>query len=198
MRQEQLFSKRPSLNQLKELAAEVNSEPIPNIPDNPHILLPPPEYSLTKNIFQVYDEELNPVNLTQKDKINTDLRGKTHTALGVRRKQRDFSDKYNITQIEGEDLNDNDENEKGQDYKLTSRKRFRSEKDAGHLGNIGLKDDNNDLFNEDDMEVESMKDANREDNESEGEEEEQQSSQVYNEDKGNDFNINFEGFYNFK
>lgn len=50
--------KRPEVNKLKELAQEVNSIPLPHIPDTKQILLPPQEHSLIRNNFQIFTEEL--------------------------------------------------------------------------------------------------------------------------------------------
>ena len=50
--------KRPEVLKLKELAQEVNSIPLPNIPDTKQILLPPQEHSLIRNNFQIYTEDL--------------------------------------------------------------------------------------------------------------------------------------------
>ena len=58
MKQESMSIKRPDVNKLKELSQEVNSIPLPNIPDTRQILLPPQEHSLMRNNFQVYTEDL--------------------------------------------------------------------------------------------------------------------------------------------
>ena len=58
MKQESLCLKRPEVGKLKELAIDVNSIPLPNIPDTKQILLPPQEHSLIRNNFQIYTEEL--------------------------------------------------------------------------------------------------------------------------------------------
>lgn len=184
--------------QFKDLALEVNSEALPNIPEKPYILLPPPEYSLTKNVFQVYDEEQNLINIQQKDKkINNDLIGKTRTTLGIKRANKDT-----LTGNYEHDLYDNQESEKEENIKLTSKKRFRPDNNE-NSDSIGLKNENKDLFNEDDeVENQSAKKQNNQNNgseaEAEEESEEQVSSQGY-ENREEDFNINFnEAFYNFK
>ena len=58
MKQENMSIKRPEVGKLKDLAIEVNSIPLPNIPDTKQILLPPQEHSLIRNNFQIYAEEL--------------------------------------------------------------------------------------------------------------------------------------------
>ena len=58
MKQDNMCLKRPEVLKLKELAQEVNSIPLPNIPDTKQILLPPQEHSLIRNNFQIYTEDL--------------------------------------------------------------------------------------------------------------------------------------------
>lgn len=53
-----MSSRKPDLSNLAYMAKEVNTIPLPNIPDNPHILLPPQEHSLTRVNFQIFSEEL--------------------------------------------------------------------------------------------------------------------------------------------
>lgn len=73
MRQENMCIKRTEVNKLKELAQEVNSIPLPQIPDTKQILLPPQEHSLTRNNFQIYTEDLISqinVNLSNIEMLN--------------------------------------------------------------------------------------------------------------------------------
>ncbi len=53
-----MCSKKPDIASLNKMAKETNSFPLPHIPENPHILLPPPEHSLIRNNFHVYSEDL--------------------------------------------------------------------------------------------------------------------------------------------
>lgn len=94
LKQDQLYSKRPDINMLKDVISEVNHVPLPNIPDTPHVLLPPAEYALIRNNFQIYSEEIsNMANNQDKDRnvtrINQDLAGRTHSSIGIKRKNRD-------------------------------------------------------------------------------------------------------------
>lgn len=53
-----MYSKKPDISSLNQMASETNNIPLPHIPENPHILLPPPEHSLIRNNFQVFSEDL--------------------------------------------------------------------------------------------------------------------------------------------
>lgn len=67
-----MYSKKPDIASLNQMAKETNSFVLPHIPENPHILLPPPEHSLIRNNFQVYSEDLanmlNNPNFDQEEK----------------------------------------------------------------------------------------------------------------------------------
>jgi len=54
-----MYARKPDINYLNRIAKEVNSTNLPSIPENPNILLPPPEYSLIRNNFQIFSEELS-------------------------------------------------------------------------------------------------------------------------------------------
>lgn len=94
MKQNLFYNKKPDIPVLKELAKELNSIPLPNIPESPHILLPPPEYSLTRNNFQIYSEEILANILHQEneqenplDKQEDDMSvSKKHTMIGLKRR----------------------------------------------------------------------------------------------------------------
>jgi hypothetical protein len=102
LKQVNLYSKKPELNILKEISKEVNNIPLPNIPDTPKILLPPPEHSLIRNNFQVYSEEiLQNYNNPNRNEINPENKfeeemelSKKHTMIGLKR--RDHDDRPNI------------------------------------------------------------------------------------------------------
>lgn len=100
LKQETLYTKKPDLNTLKEIGKDVNSIPLPNIPDNPQILLPPPEHSLIRNNFQLYSEDILH-NLTNQNvkKQDTSLEEefgltKRHSIIGLKR--RDYDDRQNV------------------------------------------------------------------------------------------------------
>ncbi len=59
VKQNNMYARKPDLNFLNKIANEVNSINLPSIPENPNILLPPPEYSLVRNNFQIFSEELS-------------------------------------------------------------------------------------------------------------------------------------------
>ena len=91
-----MFSRKPDLQNLNQMSREINSLPLPNIPENPHILLPPPEHSLVRNNFQVFSEELfnmlnNPNSEIEKNLDDLDFnpqnnRGKSRKSIiGIKR-----------------------------------------------------------------------------------------------------------------
>ena len=57
-KQDSLYSKKIHNVPLKDLVKEINEMALPSIPDTNNILIPPPEFSLLKNNFQVYSEEI--------------------------------------------------------------------------------------------------------------------------------------------
>jgi hypothetical protein len=93
LRQDSIYTKKPDHHVMREISKEVNSIPLPNIPETPHILLPPPEHALIRNNFQIFSEELfdffnNPDKVKEKA---TGLEeefgvGKRHTMLGLKRR----------------------------------------------------------------------------------------------------------------
>jgi len=104
-KQETLYTKKPDLNSLKELSIELNSISLPNIPDNPQILLPPPEYSLIRNNFQVYSEDiLHNVTSCHTAKQDSNIEEefgliKRHSMIGLKRQARDCDSFLNKKKI---------------------------------------------------------------------------------------------------
>jgi hypothetical protein len=82
---------------MKEISKEINAIPLPNIPDTPHILLPPAEHSLIRNNFQIYSEELysqynNPISDKQGDenKLEDEIGlSKRPSMIGLKRREKD-------------------------------------------------------------------------------------------------------------
>ncbi len=105
-----MYSKKPDLSNLNQMAKEVNSFQLPNIPENPHILLPPPEHSLIRNNFQVYSEELEHIlnnpnyEIDERNKLedfdvnaNT-IRGKSRQSIiGIKRHTERNTERLSIT-----------------------------------------------------------------------------------------------------
>ena len=54
-----MYSRKPDIEFLNKIAKDVNSVNLPSIPEIPNILLPPPEYSLIRNNFEVFSEDLS-------------------------------------------------------------------------------------------------------------------------------------------
>jgi hypothetical protein len=102
-KQSNMHNKKIEVNLLKEIVKEDNSIPLPNIPDTPRILLPPPEHSLIRSNFQIFSEDIlqsfnNPCDstVTQEGKIHEDLDDaiKKQTMIGLKRK--DYDDRPNV------------------------------------------------------------------------------------------------------
>ena len=97
-----MHSKKLEVNVLKEIVKENNNIPLPNIPDTPKILLPPPEHSLIRSNFQIYAEEIlqnlnNPSESfdNNENRIEEDLDfNKKQTMIGLKRK--DYDERPNI------------------------------------------------------------------------------------------------------
>jgi hypothetical protein len=94
-----MYTKKPDINNLKEIAKEVNATPLANIPDTPQILLPPPEHSLIRNNFQVYSEDilhgLTNQNVKQEQTLEEEFGiMKRHSMIGLKR--RDYDDRHNV------------------------------------------------------------------------------------------------------
>ncbi len=84
---------------LKDLSREINHIELPNIPDSPLILLPPPEHSLTRNNFQIYSEDIlhnlnNTKSQSNEQKFEEEFQGKRHSMIGLKR--RDHEDKSSL------------------------------------------------------------------------------------------------------
>jgi hypothetical protein len=104
LKSDTFYTKKPDQIYLKELAREVNSIPLNNIPDNPQILLPPPEHALIRNNFQIFSEEIlqnlsNEQNKqeTSDTKLEDELKlstSKRHSMIGLKR--RDYDDRPNV------------------------------------------------------------------------------------------------------
>jgi hypothetical protein len=103
LKSDTFYTKKPDQIYLKELAREVNSIPLSNIPDNPQILLPPPEHALIRNNFQVFSEEIlqNLSNENKQETSDTKLEDelklsttKRHSMIGLKR--RDYDDRPNV------------------------------------------------------------------------------------------------------
>jgi len=104
LKSDTFYTKKPDQIYLKELAREVNSIQLSNIPDNPQILLPPPEHALIRNNFQIFSEEIlqnlsNEQNKqeTSDTKLEDELKlstTKRHSMIGLKR--RDYDDRPNV------------------------------------------------------------------------------------------------------
>lgn len=92
MKQETIFTKKPEVNTLRELAQEVNSQPLPNIPETPHVLLPPAEHSLMRNNYQVYSEEIHQNQNKEEPNKDDDLAStsKRNFMIGLKRKNHEY------------------------------------------------------------------------------------------------------------
>jgi len=96
-KQANMHSKKIEVNVLKEMVKEGNNIPLPNIPDTPKILLPPPEHSLIRSNFQIFSEEIlqnfnNPTEIHENvdNKIEDELdHTKKQTMIGLKRKEYD-------------------------------------------------------------------------------------------------------------
>ena len=64
-----LYQNHPPISRMKELAEELNSIPLPLIPETPYVLMPPLENNLLRNNFQNYSDELNRALLDEENKI---------------------------------------------------------------------------------------------------------------------------------
>jgi hypothetical protein len=98
LKQDNYYTKRPDINMLKDLAKSVNDTELPNIPDTPHVLLPPPEHSLLRNNFQIYSEELFNIFNNPDKHLDTKLQeelenNKKHYFLKNKRKEHADSEK---------------------------------------------------------------------------------------------------------
>jgi len=88
LKQDSLYSKKVNISVMKEITKDINEIPLPNIPDLNHLLLPPPEFSLLKNNFQVYSEDIankyvtnpqNNINNQQDNENNMNINNKLIT-----------------------------------------------------------------------------------------------------------------------
>jgi hypothetical protein len=101
-KQANMHSKKLEVNVLKEMVKEGNNIPLPNIPDTPKILLPPPEHSLIRSNFQIFSEEIlqnfnNPTEIHENvyNKIEEELDyTKKQTMIGLKRK--DYDERPNV------------------------------------------------------------------------------------------------------
>lgn len=100
-KQTNMHHKKIEVPVLKEIVKESNNLPLPNIPDAPKILLPPPEHSLIRSNFQIYSEDIlqifkNPSesadNIDNKFEDDLDF-NKKQTMIGLKRK--DYDDRPN-------------------------------------------------------------------------------------------------------
>jgi hypothetical protein len=99
LRQNNFYIKKPDPIVLKDISREINHIELPNIPDSPLILLPPPEHSLTRNNFQIYSEDIlhnlnNTKSQSNEQKFEEEFHGKRHSMIGLKR--RDNEDKNNL------------------------------------------------------------------------------------------------------
>jgi hypothetical protein len=103
-KQANMHNKKIEVNALKDIAKENNNIPLPNIPDTPKVLLPPPEHSLIRSNFQIFSEDIlqnfnnNPSELSDiiENKIEEDLDfNKKQTMIGLKR--RDYEERPNVS-----------------------------------------------------------------------------------------------------
>ena len=88
-KQNLMYQNRPDVSRMKTLASQVNSIPLPFIPDTPNILMPPIENNLLRNNFQIYSDELNQALINEENKKfleSTSLRPDDINMLGNKRK----------------------------------------------------------------------------------------------------------------
>ena len=88
-KQNLMYQNRPDVSRMKTLASQVNSIPLPFIPDSPNILMPPIENNLLRNNFQIYSDELNQALINEENKKfleSTSLRPDDINMLGNKRK----------------------------------------------------------------------------------------------------------------
>ena len=88
-KQSLMYQNRPDISRMKLLANQVNSIPLPFIPDTPNILMPPIENNLLRNNFQIYSDELNQALINEENKKfleNSSLRPDDINMLGNKRK----------------------------------------------------------------------------------------------------------------
>ncbi len=99
LRMNNFYNKKPDPIVLKDLSREVNQIKLPNIPDTPLILFPPPEHSLTRNNFQIFSEDIlhnltNTKTETIEHKFEEEFLGKRHSMIGLKR--RDYDERPNL------------------------------------------------------------------------------------------------------
>jgi hypothetical protein len=135
-KQSNMHSKRIEVNQLKEIVKEVNNCPLPNIPDTPKILLPPPEHSLIRSNFQIFSEEIlenfnNPSNHSDNPpiRIEDDLDfNKKQSMIGLKR--RDYDERPNIVlskkKIRLHSGHTDDKGERLNNFAIHSQKNYKS------------------------------------------------------------------------
>jgi len=120
---------------MKELAKEVNDTPLPNIPDSNHILLPPPEFSLLKNNFQIYSEEIS-----NKFIVNSQT-GQSQNIIGNINKESDSNKNINDDNkmIIDDDLQIKKKESNNQAKKVLGKKKNRTQSQSQNTNKIEIK-----------------------------------------------------------
>jgi len=120
---------------MKELAKEVNDTPLPNIPDSNHILLPPPEFSLLKNNFQIYSEEIS-----NKFIVNSQT-GQSQNIIGNINKESDSNKNINDDNkmIIDDDLQIKKKESNNKAKKVLGKKKNRTQSQSQNTNKIEIK-----------------------------------------------------------
>jgi len=120
---------------MKELAKEVNDTPLPNIPDSNHILQPPPEFSLLKNNFQIYSEEIS-----NKFIVNSQT-GQSQNIIGNINKESDSNKNINDDNkmIIDDDLQIKKKESNNQAKKVLGKKKNRTQSQSQNTNKIEIK-----------------------------------------------------------
>lgn len=212
-----MYEKKPDLTFLNKIAKETNSINLPNIPENPNILLPPPEYSLIRNNFQVFSEDLsNKLNnpslendlFKDDEELNSLNNKKRQSLIGIKRhnEKLSLSSTFKKRRLESEgNLNNNinikSKTSENNGINFNNNQRDKNVKFEGNMkNNFRIKNDQEqeDLEEKSDFQDNYENDEfnnieNNENEENDGDEYDQmeQNSNYDNEDNYNDIDDDF-------
>jgi len=172
-----MYSKKPDISKLYQMARETNNVRLPHIPENPHILLPPPEHSLIRNNFQVFSEDLanmlNNPNYEQEEKnkledleINSNHnKGKSRQSIiGIKRHTERTAERLSITsyfkkrKTDMDEINENFDNKNNVNNVNFIKKNIKNENKI--LSQYKQGNDSNDLYSEEENKIKNNKNNN--------------------------------------
>lgn len=173
-----MYSKKPDISKLYQMARETNNIRLPHIPENPHILLPPPEHSLIRNNFQVFSEDLanilNNPNYEQEEKnkledleLNSNHnKGKSRQSIiGIKRHTDRTAERLSLTsnfkkrKTDIDELNENfDNNKNNVNNNNFINKNIKNENKL--LSQYKQGNDSNDFYSEEQNKIKNNKNNN--------------------------------------